>query len=134
MHTFVLNKNKLISIVFLSLLYEFILEDKNHITDIPTCQMSHVTITSRKSQYNTLMQQQSMLKDFPNTTWFCISVLLATPPPRQPSGKVLASSAGGSGFNPQSRTASYQIRYKMVPVVQHSTLKREILALSPELR
>ena len=28
------------------------------------------------------------------------------PPPRQPSGIVLASSAGGPGFNPQSRTAS----------------------------
>ena len=28
------------------------------------------------------------------------------PSPRQPSGRVLASSAGGSGFNPQSRIAS----------------------------
>ena len=28
------------------------------------------------------------------------------PPPRQPSGRVLASNAGGPGFNPQSRTAS----------------------------
>ena len=28
------------------------------------------------------------------------------------SGIVLASSAGGPGFNPQSRTASYQRRYK----------------------
>ena len=34
------------------------------------------------------------------------------PPPRQPSGRVLASSAGGPWFNPQSRTASYQRRYK----------------------
>ena len=34
------------------------------------------------------------------------------PPPRWPSGIVLASSAGGPGFNPQSRTASYQRRYK----------------------
>ena len=34
------------------------------------------------------------------------------PPPRYPSGIVLASSAGGHGFNPQSRTASYQRRYK----------------------
>ena len=34
------------------------------------------------------------------------------PPPRQPSGRVLASSAGGPGFNPQSRTASFQRRYK----------------------
>ena len=33
-------------------------------------------------------------------------------PPRWPSGRVLASSAGGHGFNPQSRTASYQRRYK----------------------
>ena len=29
----------------------------------------------------------------------------------------LASSAGGPGFNPQSRTASNQRRYTMVPVV-----------------
>ena len=29
-----------------------------------------------------------------------------------PSGRVLASSAGGPGFNTQSRTASYQRRYK----------------------
>ena len=29
------------------------------------------------------------------------------PPPRKPRGIVLASSAGGPGFNPQSRTASY---------------------------
>jgi len=28
------------------------------------------------------------------------------------SGRVLASSAGGPGFNPKSRTASYQRRYK----------------------
>ena len=28
------------------------------------------------------------------------------PPPRQPSGRMLASSAGGPVFNPQSRTAS----------------------------
>ena len=28
------------------------------------------------------------------------------------SGRVLASSAGGPGFNPQSRTASYQRRFK----------------------
>ena len=34
------------------------------------------------------------------------------PPPRQPRGRVLASSAGGTGFNPQSRTASYQRHYK----------------------
>ena len=33
-------------------------------------------------------------------------------PPRKPSGRVLALSAGGPGFNPQSRTASYQRRYK----------------------
>ena len=34
------------------------------------------------------------------------------PPPRQPNGRVLASSAGGTAFAPQLRTASYQIRYK----------------------
>ena len=49
----------------------------------------------------------------------------------------LASSAGGPGFNSQSRTASYQRRHKMVPVVplfstEHS--KGKILALSQELR
>jgi len=31
--------------------------------------------------------------------------LFSAPPPRQPSGR-------GPGFNPQSRTASYQRRYK----------------------
>ena len=34
------------------------------------------------------------------------------PPPRCPSGRVLPSSAGGPGFNPLTRTASYQRRYK----------------------
>ena len=34
------------------------------------------------------------------------------PPPRQPSGRELTQSTGGPGFNPQSRTASYQRRYK----------------------
>ena len=36
------------------------------------------------------------------------------PPPQQPSGRVLALSAGGPGFNPQSRieAVSYQRRYK----------------------
>ena len=46
---------------------------------------------------------------------FTIQQLLSQlnpPPPRQPSGIVLASSAGGPGFNPQSRTASYHRRYK----------------------
>ena len=60
-----------------------------------------------------------------------------SPPPRYPSGRVLASSAGGPGFNLQSRTASYQRRYKngdSNSLVKHSTLKREILALSQELR
>ena len=35
----------------------------------------------------------------------------------RPSSRVLASSAGGPWFNPQSRTVSYQRRYKTVPVV-----------------
>ena len=34
------------------------------------------------------------------------------PPPRYPSGRVLASSARGPGFNSQSKTASYKRRYK----------------------
>ena len=34
------------------------------------------------------------------------------PPAGYPTGRVLVSSAGGPGFNPQSRTASYQGRYK----------------------
>ena len=72
MHAFVLNKNKLISIVFLSLLYEFILEDKNQITDIPTCQMSHVTITSRKSQYNTLIHSRVCSKTSPTQSGFVL--------------------------------------------------------------
>ena len=48
-------------------------------------------------------------------------------------GRALASSAGGPGFNPQSRTESYQSRCKndtSSSVVWHSTIKREILALS----
>ena len=43
---------------------------------------------------------------------------------------MLASSAGGPGFNPQSRTASYQRRYKngtSSSLVWHWTLKGEIL-------
>ena len=42
-----------------------------------------------------------------------------------------------SRVNPQSRTASFQRRYKngiSSSLVQHSTLKREILALSQDLR
>ena len=59
------------------------------------------------------------------------------PPPGLPSGIMLASSAGGPQFNPQSRTASYQDVIKMVPVVplfstEHS--KGKILAISQELR
>ena len=54
-----------------------------------------------------------------------------------PSGIVLSSSAEGPGFNPQSRTASYQDVIKMVPVAplfstEHS--KGKILALSQEVR
>ena len=47
------------------------------------------------------------------------------PPLRQP----VALSAGGPGFNPQSRAASYQRRYKngtSSSLVWYSTLKREI--------
>ena len=36
---------------------------------------------------------------------------------REPSGRVLASSAGGPGFNPQSKTVSFERRYKIGPVV-----------------
>ena len=67
----------------------------------------------------------------------CYSSTVNPPPHRQPSGRVLASSAGGPGIIPLSRTASYQRRYKngtSSSLVQHSTLKREILALSQELR
>ena len=48
------------------------------------------------------------------------------PPPGQPSGRVLALSAGGPGFNPPTRTASYQRRNKngtSSSLVWHSTLK-----------
>ena len=41
-----------------------------------------------------------------------VFILLWVPPPCEPSGRVLASSAGGPGFNPQSRTVSYQRRCK----------------------
>ena len=60
-----------------------------------------------------------------------------TPPPRKPSGRMLASSEGGPGFNTQSRTASNLRRYKNGTssfLFWHSTLKREKLALSQELR
>ena len=36
-----------------------------------------------------------------------------TPHLRYPSGRVLALSGGGPGFNPQARTASYQKCYKL---------------------
>ena len=63
--------------------------------------------------------------------WFRVrevpdSISSQGPPPRQPSGRVLASGAGGPGFNPQSRTASYQRRYKngnSSSLVWYSTLK-----------
>ena len=48
--------------------------------------------------------------------------------PRKPSDRVLASSVGGPGFNPQSRTVSYQRHYKNGTssfLVQHSTFERE---------
>ena len=57
--------------------------------------------------------------------------------PTRCRGRVLTSSTGRPGFNPQSRTASYQRRYKngtSSTLIQHSTLKREKLALSQELR
>ena len=63
--------------------------------------------------------------------------MLCLPPPRQPSGIVLASSAGGPGFNPQSRTASYQIRYNngtSSSLIWHAILNSEILAFSEEYR
>ena len=66
-----------------------------------------------------------------------LKIISILPPPRKPSGRVLALSAGGSGFNPKTRTASYQRRYKngtSSSLVQHSTLKSKILALSQELR
>ena len=63
--------------------------------------------------------------------------MLCLPPPRYPSGIVLALSAGDPGFNPQSRIASYQRRYKndtssALFSTEHS--KGKILALSQELR
>ena len=39
------------------------------------------------------------------------------PPPQQPSGRMLASSVGGPGFNPQSRLLHTKDVLKMVPVV-----------------
>ena len=75
--------------------------------------------------------------------WFYICVIFwcyiqyAHSLPRLPSSRVLASSAGCPEFNPQSRTAPYQRRYKngtSSALVKHSKIKREILALSQELR
>ena len=56
-----------------------------------------------------------------------------TQPPRWPSDRVLASGAGGPGFNPQSGTASHQRCFKndtSSSLIEHLTLNREILALS----
>ena len=66
-----------------------------------------------------------------------MTLLVDIPPPRMPSCRVLASSARGPRFNPESRTVSYQRRYKngtSSALVQQSTLKREILALYEEKR
>ena len=52
-------------------------------------------ISDLHNRYNILIMSKSM-----------------SPPLRWPSDIVLASSAGGPGFNPQSTTASYQRRYK----------------------
>ena len=49
---------------------------------------------------------------------YCVSNVSA---PRQPSGRVLASSAGGPGFNPKSRTASYQRCYKNCTIEKGNT-------------
>ena len=56
-----------------------------------------------------------------------VASITIAPPPRYPSVIVLALSAGGPRFNPQSRTASYQRRYKngtSSSLVWHSTLKK----------
>ena len=48
-------------------------------------------------------------------------------PPRYPSGNMLASNAGGIGFNPESRTASFQRRYqnRMLLLVQCVSAKTD---------
>ena len=64
------------------------------------------------------------------TIWFYYN---SPPPPRQPSGRVLAS----SGSIPSQGPRHTKDVIKMVPgssLVWHSTLKREILALSQQLR
>ena len=89
-----------------------------------------------------ILETLAMLVRLPNSLridFWCISSIteFTKPPIRQPSGIVLVSSAGGPVFNPQSITASYQRRYKKgtsSSLLWHSTLKREILALSEELR
>ena len=45
-----------------------------------------------------------------------LSVKEKEPPPRQPSGIVLASSAGGPGFNPSQGQRNTKDVIKMVPV------------------
>ena len=68
---------------------------------------------------------------------FILGSINKSPPPLYPSGIVLALSAGDPRFNPPTRTTSYQRRYKngtRSSLVWHSTLKREILALSEEVK
>ena len=69
----------------------------------------HHTIAKQRK---TGLAHQNLLSDTYCEHYNTYSVNNLLPPPRYPSGRVLASRAGGPGFNPQSRTASYQRRYK----------------------
>jgi len=46
------------------------------------------------------------------SVWWGSNSRLTWPPHRHSSGRVLASSAGGPGFNPQSKISSFQRCYK----------------------
>ena len=69
----------------------------------------HHTIAKQRK---TGLANQNLLSDTYCEHYNTYSVVNLLPPSRYPSGRVLASRAGGPGFNPQSRTASYQRRYK----------------------
>ena len=96
-----------------------------------TYSLNHVKVQVNSSVYHFL----KLVHEYIFSINIVFTILL--PPPLQPSGRVLASNAGGPGFNPQSRTASYRRRYKngtSSSLAWHSTFKREILTLSEELR
>jgi len=98
-------------------------------------QMNIYTLIS--SSYNHCIFKSILIKTFIFTVARIKGIITLILPPGKPSDGVLASSAGGPGFNPQSRTRLTKDVIKMVPVpplfsTEHS--KGKILALANELR